>query len=184
MKARVMKAIAFTSVALLTSFGAVSGASAQGVNLSGRWQCMAQCLGPPGGIAFITQYGWDLNVVNDVGLASRAWVDYPGHIWIDRANIGAIFSPDGFTLQPQRRLEPVGLLGAARSHSSLESAAPRARAVRRRYDLAARTGTAAAAASKSRLMASGHIGKIAAAEFMSCAVPRRSTGLADWSPRA
>jgi hypothetical protein len=28
--------------------------------------------------------------------------------------------------QPQRRLEPAGLLGAARFHSSLESAAPRA----------------------------------------------------------
>ena len=36
-----------------------SGASAQGVNLSGPWQCVALCLAPPGGIAYITQYRWD-----------------------------------------------------------------------------------------------------------------------------
>ncbi len=79
-----------------------SDASAQGVNLSGRWQCMALCLGPPGGFAFITQNGWDLNVLNDIGVPSRAWVDYPGHIWVERAHEGAIYSPDGFTLQFDR----------------------------------------------------------------------------------
>ena len=93
-----MKAF-FAAITLSVAMLASSTASAQVENLSGRWQCMAQCLGPPGGFAFITQNGWDLNVVNDVGMASRAWVDYPGHIWIDRANIGAIYSPDGFTLQ-------------------------------------------------------------------------------------
>ncbi len=76
-----------------------SGASAQGINLSGQWQCVASCLAPQGSFAYITQNGWDLNVVNEAGMASRAWVDYPGHIWIDRANQGAIYSPDGFTLQ-------------------------------------------------------------------------------------
>jgi hypothetical protein len=81
---------------------AASGASAQGVNLSGRWQCVALCPGPAGGFAFITQNGWDLNVLNDIGVPSRAWIDYPGHIWIDRANEGAIFSPDGVTLQFDR----------------------------------------------------------------------------------
>jgi hypothetical protein len=96
-KEKIMKVL-FTAIVLATTLAA-SGASAQDANLSGRWQCMAQCLGPPGGFAFITQNGWDLNVVNDVGMASRAWVDYPGHIWIDRANIGAIYSPNGFTLQ-------------------------------------------------------------------------------------
>jgi hypothetical protein len=83
---------------------AASGASAQGVNvnLSGRWQCDAVCLGAPGGFGYITQNGWDLNVVDDVGQPSRAWIDYPGHIWLDRANQGAIFSPDGFALQFDR----------------------------------------------------------------------------------
>jgi hypothetical protein len=88
---------ALTAMALLTSL-LVSAASAQGVNLNGRWQCVALCLGPPGSFAFITQYGWEMNVLNDVGMSSQAWIDYPGHIWIERARQGAIFSPDGLTL--------------------------------------------------------------------------------------
>jgi hypothetical protein len=96
-KEKIMKAL-FTAIVLSATLAA-SGASAQGANLSGRWQCMAQCLGPPGGFAFITQNGWELNIVNDVGIASRAWEDYPGHIWIERVNMGALYSPNGFTLQ-------------------------------------------------------------------------------------
>jgi hypothetical protein len=77
-----------------------SGASAQSIiNLSGQWQCVASCLAPTGSLAYITQNGWELNVVSEAGMASRAWVDYPGHIWIDRAHLGAIYSPNGFTLQ-------------------------------------------------------------------------------------
>jgi hypothetical protein len=81
---------------------AATDASAQGVNLTGRWQCLALCLGPPGGLAFITQNGWQLNVVSDAGVPSRAWVDYPGRIWIETAYQGAIYSPDGLTLQFDR----------------------------------------------------------------------------------
>jgi hypothetical protein len=95
-----MKAV-LVAIALSATMLA-SGASAQNANLSGRWQCVALCVGPPGGLAFITQNGWDLNVVNDVGMPSRAWIDYPGHIWIETANQGALFSPDGFTLQFDR----------------------------------------------------------------------------------
>ncbi len=95
-----MKAI-LSAIVVFASFYAVD-ASAQNANLSGRWQCMALCLGPPGGFAFITQNGWDMNILNDVGESSRAWIDYPGHIWIDRSNQGAIFSPSGFTLQFDR----------------------------------------------------------------------------------
>ncbi len=48
-----------------TIFGAISialalmtsSASAQGVNLTGRWQCVVLCLGAPGSLAFITQNG-------------------------------------------------------------------------------------------------------------------------------
>jgi hypothetical protein len=92
----ILSAVAMISALIVTD------ASAQGVNLSGRWQCVALCLGPPGSIAFITQYGWELNLVNDAGEPSRAWVDYPGRIWIDTANQGAIYSPDGITLQFDR----------------------------------------------------------------------------------
>lgn len=92
-----MKTLLVASSLALASL--TSNASAQGVNLTGRWQCLAQCLGAPGSFAFITQNGWELNVVNDAGVPSRAWVDYPGRIWIDRANMGAIYAPDGLTLQ-------------------------------------------------------------------------------------
>jgi hypothetical protein len=93
--------ILFGAVALSAALAATN-ASAQGVNLTGRWLCVTLCQGPPGSIAFITQNGWDLNVVNEVGEPSRAWVDYPGHIWVDRAYQGAIYSPDGLMLQFDR----------------------------------------------------------------------------------
>jgi hypothetical protein len=95
-----MKAL-LGSIALLAVLAA-SPASAQVLNLTGRWQCVVLCLGAPGGFGFITQNGWDLNIVNDAGVPSRGWVDYPGHIWVDRANEGAIYSPDGFTLHFDR----------------------------------------------------------------------------------
>ena len=38
-------------------------------------------------------------LVNEVGEPSRGWVDYPGRLWIARANLGAIYSPDGMTIQ-------------------------------------------------------------------------------------
>ncbi len=89
--------------ALAVSTALVStGASAQGVNLTGRWRCVELCVGAPGSVAFITQNGWEMNIVNEAGVPSRAWIDYPGRIWIDRANQGAIYSPDGFTLQYDR----------------------------------------------------------------------------------
>ena len=82
----------FGVFSMLAALGATD-ASAQGVNLSGRWQCVELCAGPPGGFAFITQYGRELNVVNEAGDPSRAWVDYPGRIWIESANQGAILCP-------------------------------------------------------------------------------------------
>ena len=43
-----------------------------------------------------------LSVVNDAGQPSRGWVDYPGRIWIWEADQGAIYSPDGLTIQFDR----------------------------------------------------------------------------------
>ncbi len=78
-------------------------ASAQGVNLTGRYRCVVLCLsGAPGGFAFITQNGWELNLVNDAGESSRGWIDYPGRIWVQAANQGAVYSPDGLTIQFDR----------------------------------------------------------------------------------
>jgi hypothetical protein len=89
------------AVAILAGF-ATTEASAQGVNLTGRWQCIAACIVPPGNFAYITQNGWQLNMLSDAGVASRAWINYPGRIWIESANEGAIYSPDGLTLHFDR----------------------------------------------------------------------------------
>jgi hypothetical protein len=99
---RVMKALQF--MGSLAAFLIATSASAEGpyMNLTGQWQCVALCLGPPGSLAFITQNGWDMNIVNDAGVPSRAWIDYPGHIWVERANDGAVYSPDGLRLQFDR----------------------------------------------------------------------------------
>jgi hypothetical protein len=76
-------------------------ASAQGVNLTGRYICI-NC--PHGGpdVGFITQSGWNLNLVNELGQPSRGYVDYPGRIWAPDWNEGAMVSPDGMTIQFDR----------------------------------------------------------------------------------
>jgi len=91
---------ALSGFAMAISFIATA-ASAQvaDVDLNGPWRCVAQCLGPTGSAAFITQNGSQLNIVNDAGQASRAWIDYPGRIWIANADQGAIYSPDGSRIQ-------------------------------------------------------------------------------------
>jgi hypothetical protein len=92
----------FCAIAMSAALVATD-ASAQGVNLTGRYVCVAVCTpGLQGQFAFITQNGWEMNVVNDAGEASRAWIDYPGRIWIQQANQGAIYSPDGLTVQFDR----------------------------------------------------------------------------------
>jgi hypothetical protein len=72
-------------------------AQAQGINLSGQFQCVQVCRGP--GPVFVTQNRWDLNLVNEVGQPSRAWIDYRGHIWAQSWDMGAVYSPDGMTIQ-------------------------------------------------------------------------------------
>jgi hypothetical protein len=74
-------------------------AQVDGVDLNGRYSCVANCRGEPGGLAFVTQRGWELNMVNDVGQPSRAWVNYPGRLWIDRLQEGAVYSTDGMMIQ-------------------------------------------------------------------------------------
>jgi hypothetical protein len=74
-------------------------AQVDGVDLNGQYLCVANCLGAPGSLAFVTQHGWELNMVNDAGQPSRAWVNYPGRLWIDRLQEGAIYSPNGMTIQ-------------------------------------------------------------------------------------
>jgi hypothetical protein len=74
-------------------------APGQVLNLSGPFQCVEGCAGGLPGTAFVTQNGWDLNLVNERGQPSKAWIERPGHIWAQNWNEGAVYSPDGMTIQ-------------------------------------------------------------------------------------
>jgi hypothetical protein len=91
-----MKAYLYTlaAAAALTTTGAL----AQIVDLTGPYRCVQLCRAEPGGRAFITQYGRDMNLVNEAGEPSRAWFDRPGRIWVRNWDEGATVSGDGFTI--------------------------------------------------------------------------------------
>ena len=57
---------------------AATGASAQEL-LTGPYQCVQNCQGP--GLANITQNGYELNLVNEVGAPSRAWISRHAGRW-------------------------------------------------------------------------------------------------------
>jgi len=126
-----MKTIVCVLAAMAASIA--TGASAQGINLTGQYRCMQLCAGPEGQPAFVTQNGWNLNLLNEAGEPSRAWVDWVGHIWADRWNEGAVYSPDGMTIQFDRGTvwqrdlgEPVietPVRAPRRAHSSKRSSA-------------------------------------------------------------
>src|SRR3977135_795502 len=82
---------------------AATDASAQGVNLTGQFRCASQCVsGLQGQPAFVTQNGWNLNLLNEAGEPSRAWIDWNGHLWAENWHQGALFSSDGMTIQFDR----------------------------------------------------------------------------------
>jgi hypothetical protein len=98
-----MKLFAMLAAALALSAAASTPSSAQVLNLTGQFRCVEDCAGgPPGQPALVTQNGWDMRLVNEVGQPSRAWIDYPGHIWVQSWNEGAVYSADGMTIQFDR----------------------------------------------------------------------------------
>ena len=77
-------------------------ASAQ-INLSGKFQCVQLCRPEfQNAPAYVTQNGYQMNLSDEGGGSSRAWIDWPGHIWIEGWGEGAIYSPDGETIQFDR----------------------------------------------------------------------------------
>jgi len=89
-------------LAVLAAFGATE-ASAQGVNLTGQFRCVQLCTaGLQGQPAYVTQNGSNLNLLNEAGEPSRAWIDWSGHIWAESWHQGALFSNDGMTIQFDR----------------------------------------------------------------------------------
>ena len=94
---------AFLSLIVASMALVATDASAQYADLSGRYRCVQACRdGLVGQPAFITQYGTQMNLVNEAGEPSRGWTDWPGHIWAPNWNEGAIYSPDGMTIQFDR----------------------------------------------------------------------------------
>jgi hypothetical protein len=83
---------------------ATTEASAQMGNISGRYICIENCRGVPGGLAYVTQSGRDLNFVDEAGNSSRAWPDWynPNKIWVDGWDQNVLISPSGMTLQFDR----------------------------------------------------------------------------------
>ena len=91
------------SVLAMMAALAATDAAAQGVDLTGQFRCVAMCApGLQGQPAFVTQNGSNLNLLNEAGEPSRAWVDWSGHIWADNWHEGALFSADGTTIQFDR----------------------------------------------------------------------------------
>jgi hypothetical protein len=66
-------------------------------NLSGLYRCVRNCAGAS--LARITAHGWQITLTNELGQTSKAWIDWPGRIWVLALNEGAFYSPDGFTIQ-------------------------------------------------------------------------------------
>ncbi len=136
----------FPSVLASVVLLAATAASAQGVDLTGRYRCVQSCRGGlVGQSAYVTQYGRDLNLLNEAGEPSRAWVDWNGRIWAQSFNEGAIYSPDGLFIQFdrgtvwQRELaEPVPVPAAppraAKAARPAVAAAPVERVARHSFD--------------------------------------------------
>lgn len=86
-------ALAITS----TLFATEAFAQVAGVDLNGPWTCVAACTGGRHGV--ITQNGSQVEVLTSRHMASHGWVEYPGRIWLEQANLGIVYTPDGRRLQ-------------------------------------------------------------------------------------
>ncbi|HLH96321.1 MAG TPA: hypothetical protein VKW08_14500 [Xanthobacteraceae bacterium] len=105
-KFTIIPTIRIAAAALAAAVIAISApttASAQGIDLTGQFRCIAQCApGLQGQPTFVTQNGWNLNLLNEAGQPSRAWIDWSGHLWADNWQEGALFSADGMIIQFDR----------------------------------------------------------------------------------
>ena len=81
-------------------------ASAQPANLTGVYRCVQMCRsGQVGGLAYVTQNGPNLNVLDEAGMPSRAWPDWYApatRIWVENRDEGAVYSPDAMLIQFDR----------------------------------------------------------------------------------
>jgi hypothetical protein len=118
-------------LARLFAFGvffvvSATGASAQAIgsqedlpDLSGIYRCVRECVGA--GLIRIAQVGRELGVVNELGQPARGWIKWPGRIWIESWQEGAVYSPTAFTIQFDRGtvwvlLDPAPIPGTHYNH--------------------------------------------------------------------
>jgi hypothetical protein len=66
--------LSLTALAVLSTLAATE-ASAQYADLTGRYRCVQLCRDGAPLPAFVTQNGRELNLVNEAGEPSRAWID-------------------------------------------------------------------------------------------------------------
>jgi hypothetical protein len=95
-----LKIIALAMLAgLPATHAAAQSVGAQSIppNLSGLYRCVRSCAGPQ--VGRIVALGRQLVLTGPNGESIRAWIDWPGHIWVPALNEGAVYSPDGFTIQ-------------------------------------------------------------------------------------
>jgi hypothetical protein len=95
-----LKTIALAALTALVAADASAqsiGTQGSDPNLSGLYRCVRNCAGPS--LVRITAFGWNLFLTNEFGQTTKAWIDWPGHIWVPVLNEGAVYSPDGFTIQ-------------------------------------------------------------------------------------
>ena len=70
--------IGFVAAGALIAALMTASASAQVLNLSGQFRCVQGCVGGLPGPAYVTQNGWELNLVNEAGEPSRRNARCPG----------------------------------------------------------------------------------------------------------
>jgi hypothetical protein len=73
------------------------GTQPWGPYLSGVYRCVHNCAGIR--LVHIMLNGRQLDLTNESGQPSTASIEAPGYIWTQSLNEGAVYSPDGFTIQ-------------------------------------------------------------------------------------
>jgi hypothetical protein len=100
MKAKIVVLAMLTALAGTDISAQAAGTQSSAPNLSGLYRCVHSCAGP--GLRRIVARGWQLILTAENGETDRAWIDWPGHIWVPALNEGAVYSADGFTIQFER----------------------------------------------------------------------------------